>query len=66
MMLYADDGVPVLPARAPVMIADVTDQCVCVGGVWRFKSHVLRTVFQGGVQPTIPTRSDLQRHTATT
>ena len=64
MMLYADDGTPVLPARAPVMVADVTDRCVRVDGVWRFRSHVLRTIFQGGVQPTIPTRSDLQRHTA--
>ncbi len=64
MVLYADDGVPVLPAQAPVMIADVVDQCVREGGAWRFRSHVLQTVFQGGAQPTIPTRSQLLTHKA--
>ncbi len=62
MMLYADDGVPVLPSQAPVMIADVVDNCVRDGGVWRFRSHILKTVFQGGAQPTIPTRSELLTH----
>ena len=62
MSLYADDGVPVLPANAPVMIADVVDTCVREGDIWRFRSHVLKTVFQGGVQPTIPTRSELLTH----
>jgi len=64
MVLYADDGVPVLPSQAPVMIADVVDHCVLDGGVWKFRSHVLKTVFQGGAQPTIPTRSELITHKA--
>lgn len=64
MTLYADDGVPVLPSQVPVMIADVVDHCVREGGVWRFRSHVLKTVFQGGAQPTIPTRSELLTHKA--
>ncbi len=62
MMLYADDGVPVLPSQPPVMIADIVDRCVREEGVWRFRSHILTPVFQGGVQPTIPTRLDILAH----
>lgn len=64
MMLYADDGAPVLPSRPPIMIADVADRCVRQGGAWRFRSHVLTPIFQGGVAATVPTRSDLLAHKA--
>ncbi|MBO1073499.1 nuclear transport factor 2 family protein [Roseomonas marmotae] len=53
MSLHAADGPPVLESRPPIMIADVVDHCVRVSGVWRYRSHVLRPVFMGGVAPTV-------------
>ncbi len=64
MTLYANDGLPVLNSQPPVLIADVVDHCLCDGEVWRFKSHVLTPIFQGGVNPTVPTRSELLSHKA--
>ncbi len=64
MMLYADDGRPVLPSRPPIMIADVADHCVRQDGLWRFRSHVLTPIFQGGVTATVPSRSQLLAHKA--
>jgi hypothetical protein len=48
MLLYADDGVPVLEAKAPVMIADVATEYVRAGGAWRVRSRTLRPIFEGG------------------
>jgi hypothetical protein len=49
MMLYADDGVPVLESKPPVMIADVTTEYVRVGERWSVRARTLRPIFEGGV-----------------
>ncbi len=59
LTLYADDGLPVLPTAPPVMISDVVDHCVLTDAGWKFKSRILKTIFQGGKQPTIPTNSNI-------
>ena len=48
MLLYAGDGAPVLEAKAPVMIADVTTEYVRAAGTWSVVSRTLRPVFEGG------------------
>lgn len=48
MLLYAGDGAPVLEAKAPVMIADVTTEYVRAAGAWRVRARTLRPVFEGG------------------
>jgi hypothetical protein len=58
MSLHAADGAPVLESRPAVMIADVVDHCVRVDGLWRYRSHVLRPVFVGGVPATILPAND--------
>ena len=59
MQLYADDGVPVLPSRPAIMIADVRSECVQCDGRWLFATHVLTPVFIGGVAATVPSRAQL-------
>lgn len=55
MCLYAADGVPVLESKPPILIADVSAQCVRGDdGLWRFASHLLKPVFAGGVPITTP------------
>jgi hypothetical protein len=54
LLLHAADGRPILPTAAPIQIADVEDVCVLVGGVWRYKSRRLTTLFSGGVPITLP------------
>jgi hypothetical protein len=49
MLLYADDGVPVLESKPAIMIADVTTEYVRTGGSWSVRSRTLRLVFEGGV-----------------
>ncbi len=49
MLLYADDGVPVLESKAPVMIADVTTEYVRAGGTWSVCARTLQAIFEGGV-----------------
>jgi len=48
MLLYADDGVPVLEAKAPVMIADVTTEYVRIESAWCVRTRTLRPIFEGG------------------
>jgi hypothetical protein len=48
MLLYAADGVPVLEANAPVLIADVTVEYVRTAGMWIAGSRNLKPVFEGG------------------
>lgn len=55
MLLYADNGLPVLESKPPVMIADVINDYVLTNGVWKLESRVLRPVFEGGVGATVPT-----------
>ena len=55
MLLYAADGRPVLPSLPAIMIADVVSDCERDDdGKWRFVSHRLVPVFEGGVPATIP------------
>jgi hypothetical protein len=49
MLLYADDGVPVLESKPPVMIADVTTEYVRVSGTWSVRARTLQPIFEGGV-----------------
>lgn len=58
MCLYAADGRPVLPSRPAIMIADILSECeVGKDGRWRFVSHRLVPVFEGGEPATIPPES---------
>lgn len=55
MLLYAADGRPILPSLPAIMIADVVSECERdIDGTWRFVSHRLIPVFEGGVPATIP------------
>jgi hypothetical protein len=55
LSLYAADGKPVLPSRPPIMMADIVSECeLGQDGRWRFISHLLTPVFEGGVPATIP------------
>lgn len=49
MLLYADDGPPVLESKPPVMIADVTTEYVRSGGRWSVRARTLQPIFEGGV-----------------
>jgi hypothetical protein len=48
MLLYADDGVPVIESKPAVMIADVVTEYVRTGGAWSVRARTLRPVFEGG------------------
>jgi hypothetical protein len=55
MLLYAADGVPVLPTHPPIQIALVTDTCVRdEAGTWRYAHRKFEAWFQGGTPPTNP------------
>ena len=55
LCLYAADGKPVLPSRPPIMIADIVGECqLGQDGRWRYLSHVLVPIFEGGEPATIP------------
>jgi hypothetical protein len=54
MLLYADNGVPVLESRPAVMIADVESTYRRVGETWELRSRVLCPIFEGGVGATVP------------
>jgi hypothetical protein len=55
LCLYAADGAPVLPSRPAIMIADIVNECEFGSdGRWRFISHCLRPVFEGGEPATVP------------
>ena len=55
LCLYAADGKPVLPSRPPIMIADIVSECeLGQDGRWRYLSHSLVPIFEGGEPATIP------------
>jgi hypothetical protein len=58
MLLYADDGVPVLESRPAVMIADIVTEFVRTEGAWSVRSRTLRPIFEGGVGATKPPASE--------
>jgi hypothetical protein len=60
LLLYAADGNPVLRSNAPIMIADIDNECVlCPDGQWRFQSHRLTPIFMGDELPTIPVKGTI-------
>jgi hypothetical protein len=55
LCLYAADGKPVLPSRPAIMIADIVGECeLGQDGRWRYLSHALVPIFEGGEPATIP------------
>lgn len=55
LLLYANDGEPVLPTAPPIQIAHSTDLCVKgEDGRWRYKHRKFHTWFKGGVPTTNP------------
>jgi hypothetical protein len=54
MLLYADNGVPVLESRPAVMIADIESVYARIGETWDLRSRTLRPIFEGGVGATVP------------
>jgi hypothetical protein len=55
LCLYAADGKPVLASRPAIMIADIVSECeLCSDGHWRYRSHSLTPIFEGGEPATIP------------
>jgi len=58
MLLYAADGVPVLPSAPPIMITDLIDRCVKGDdGKWRYIERSFVPLFMGGAAPTVPPQS---------
>jgi hypothetical protein len=59
LMLYAADGVPVLPTNPPIQIAYMTDRCVRDGeGNWLVRHRKFENWFQGGIPTTNPNLDD--------
>lgn len=58
MLLYAADGLPVLPTHPPINIALVTDQMVKRGGKWLVAHRKFGALFMGGTPPTNPKLDD--------
>lgn len=48
LALFAADGRPVLPSRAPVMLATVEEVVVRTPGGWRYASRHVRPLFKDG------------------
>ena len=54
-VLYAEDGEPVLASRVPLVVADITDQCVqSRDGEWLIQRRDLRTLFRGDAPVVTP------------
>ena len=55
LLLYAADGVPVLPTHPPISIGLVTDTCVRgADGKWLYSHRKFTNWFLGGTPPTNP------------
>lgn len=53
LSLFAADGVPVLPSKPAIMVADVYDEVVrCDDGRWRYSSRTIRGLFKDFDNPT--------------
>jgi hypothetical protein len=46
LSLFAADGVPVLPSRPAIMMADTHDEIVRVNGRWLYKSRTIKALFR--------------------
>jgi hypothetical protein len=59
LLLYAQDGTPILPTNPPIQIAYMTDICVKgEDGRWRYKHRKFDAWFEGGVPTTSPKLDD--------
>lgn len=58
LILYAADGVPILPTHPPITISLVTDRMRRVDGRWLCTHRKFVTWFQGGTPPTNPNLDD--------
>ncbi len=54
MLLYPDNGVPVLGSKPAVMIADIVNEYVFTAGAWKLLSRTLRPIFEGSLGATVP------------
>jgi ketosteroid isomerase-like protein len=55
LIVYAADGVPVLPSAPPILVADNHASWVrCADGVWRMRGHRIVPLFRGGVPVLVP------------
>ncbi len=54
MLLYAENGVPVLESKPAIMVADIINEYVRADGSWKLHSRTLRPLFEGGVGATVP------------
>lgn len=53
LSLYAADGMPILPSKPPIMLADVIEELVREpDGVWRYRSRTIRAVFRDDTPTT--------------
>lgn len=58
MTVYANDGEPVLPSAAPILIADIYAECVYGSdGRWRFQFFRIEPLFMGGIDLLVPPSS---------
>lgn len=58
MMLYAADGVPVLPTHPPIQIAYMTDHLVKTADGWKVTFRKFDIWFEGGTPATNPILDD--------
>jgi hypothetical protein len=54
LLLYAENGEPVLESKPAIMIADITNEYIRTDGAWKLQSRVLRPLFEGGAAATVP------------
>jgi uncharacterized protein (TIGR02246 family) len=53
LSLYAANGAPILPSKAPIMLADVNEELVReADGVWRYKLRTIKAVFRDDTPTT--------------
>lgn len=59
LLLFADDGKPILPSAPPIQIAYMTDKCIKgPDGRWRYSYRTFDPWFEGGVPTTSPNLDD--------
>jgi hypothetical protein len=59
LLLFANDGKPILPTAPPIQIAHMTDKCVKQSdGRWLYSHRKFETWFEGGVPTTSPNLDD--------
>lgn len=53
LSLFAADGVPILPSKPAIMVADLHDEIVrCDDDRWRYQSKVITPLFRGDTPTT--------------